>query len=514
MRIVNKHKIVCLIILTIFFFNSLYADVKTISVKNVGDIDVITTLNVSQVGDILFVSASELAEKLHWKIELNKELKQALLYPEGKIVKISGENPFVMMDNKVYQLPVEVKYIGGELFIPLNHFINNLNNVISNKYLFDKKENLLEINPNKYNLHGIAIEKKKNGILVRVGSSSKFKNISSWSLPSGWFYIQIYGGKIDTVDEMNYPPLEKSDDVKKIIINQMEELAQISIKLNEKVEEHIITQDEKAGEIQISLVKKLINNNKPDVKIENILKEQKKNWEINTIVLDAGHGGQDPGTRGISGTLEKDVALDITKRLGALIEKNLNIDVQYIRTTDKFVPLEERTKVANNVKGKLFISIHGNSTDRRTTNVRGVEIFFLSPAKDETSIEVAKRENKVVEMYENVERYQNILKGDNILFTIMQSGFIRESEEMAVILLNSISKKVRTVKRGVKQGGFIVLIGASMPSVLVEVGFLNNRMDENNLRQKAYRQLIAEGIFEGIKDFIKSSRREIAKVNK
>ena len=511
---IDKNKIFYLIIaISVFFFNPIIGEIKEVNVKYKGDINTTATLKVSQLGDVFFVPAKELAEKFHCNIIINKELRKAVLYPEGKQVKISGENPFMMIGENVYQLPVEVKYIGGELFIPLNYFIENLNEALSGKYVFDKSKRILEIDLVTCNLRGISIEEKKNGTLIRIGASRKFKNISSWVRPSGWFYFQIYEGKIDTLDNVNYPALKKNGSIRKIIIDQMEDQVQISMRLKEGVENHVITQDEKKKEMQISLTRKMPEDSKPEVNIAEILKEQKKKWEINTIVLDAGHGGRDFGSRGIRGTKEKDIALDIAKRLGSLLKKNLKLDVKYTRLKDKFVPLEERTRYANKAKGKLFISIHVNSTRRRSTNARGLEIYFLSPAKDKSSVEVAKRENKVVEIYENVERYKNILDGDNILFAMMQSGFVKESEELASVLLDNVIKKTKVVKRGVKQGGFIVLIGASMPSVLVEVGFLNNRYDEQNLRRREYRQKIAEGLFQGIKEFIRSSRREIARVN-
>jgi len=514
MKMIDKNRIFYLIaVISIFFFNFIFGEIKEVNVKYEGNINVRTSLKVFQVGDVCFVSAKELAEKLQCNITIDQPLRKAVLYPEGKQVKISGENPFIMIGEDVYQLPVEVKYSLGELLIPLNYFIEILNEALSGKYVFNKNERILEIDLDSYNLRGISIDEKKNGTLIRIGASEKFKKFSSLSLPSEWLGFQIIGGKIDTLDKANYPSIGKNSNIRKIIVDQMEDLVQISVKLQEDVEGHVITQDEKSKEIQISLTGKMPEESKPTVNIAEILKEQKKNWEINTIVLDAGHGGRDPGTRGINGTKEKDISLDITKRLGSLLEKNLKLDVKYTRLTDEFVPLWERTRYANSVKGKLFISIHANSTGRRITNVRGMEIYLLSSAKDESSIEVAKRENKVIEEYESVERYNQILKGDNMLFAIMQSGFIKESEELASMLLDNVAKKTKVAKRGVKQGGFIVLVGASMPSVLVEVGFLNNRIDETNLRRREYRQKIAEGLFEGIREFIRSSRKEIVRVN-
>ena len=505
-----RNKIFYLVIaISILYFSAVFGSINII---NVNYKDKSTTLKVLQVGDVFFVSAQELANKLEWNTYVNKELRKVVLYPEGKQVTVSGENPYMIIEENIYQLPVEVKYLGGELFIPLNYFMENLNEQLYGRYIFDKDKRLLDIKSDNYNLYGITIEEKKNGTLLKINASRKFENISKWVLPSGWFYVQIFNGRIDSSAKANYPEISKKGNISKVIIAQMEDLAQVSFKLRDEIENHIVTQDKETNEIQISLTKKLSDKEKPNIDIAKILKEQKKNWVIDTIVLDAGHGGKDPGCIGFSKTREKDIVLDIVKRLGSLIENNLNIDVKYTRTSDKFVPLEERTKFANKV-GKLFISVHANSTRSRTTTVKGMEIYFLSAAKDKSSIEVARRENMVVEKYEDINKYEKFLKNDNMLLTMMQSGFMKESEKLASVLLDNSQKKAKMVKRGVKQAGLWVLLGSSMPSVLIEVGYLNNKVEEGNLRKKSYRQKIAEGLYEGIKEFVKTSRREVARVN-
>ncbi|MCK4965643.1 N-acetylmuramoyl-L-alanine amidase [bacterium] len=483
-------------------------EIKNVSVVYADKKDFGTSLKASQVGDVFFVSARELANELHWNYVPNVKMRKAVLYPEGRGVKIAGENPYIMIGEDVYQLPVEVKYIGGELFIPLNYFIKCINDALLGDYIFDKRGRKIEINMSNYTVRGISVEDKKNGTFIKIGASKKFNNISNWVLSDGWFYCQIHGGRIDT--NANYPRFDKKSNIRDIKVTQTEDYAQIAVKLREDIEDRIIKQDEKTNELHISLTKN-VKSNDIGVNIEDILREQKKNWKIDTIVLDPGHGGKDPGCISISRVYEKTIVLDIAKRLGKIIEKNLDVDVKYTRKTDTFIPLLKRAKFANDSKGKLFISIHANSTPHRTTSARGVEIYILSPTRDERSIELAKRENRVAEEFEDIKQYSHIRNGDNMLFAMMQSGFVKESERLASTLLKNVAKKAHVSQRGVKQAGFWVLVGSSMPSVLVEVGYLNNIREEKNLRSRAYRQKIAEGLYEGIKEFVKTNRKDIAK---
>ena len=195
------------------------------------------------------------------------------------------------------------------------------------------------------------------------------------------------------------------------------------------------------------------------------IKEVKNRWRLNTIVLDAGHGGKDGGTVGKYGVKEKNITLDITKRIGRLVEKNTHIKVVHTREEDIFIPLWKRTKIANENNGKLFISIHANASPNR--NVRGFETYLLSPGKTSDAIEVASRENAVIQLED---QQQKIYSGENLIMaTMVQSTHMKDSEEFAGIIQNELASGINSKNRGVKQAGFYVLIGASMPNVLIEV---------------------------------------------
>ena len=229
---------------------------------------------------------------------------------------------------------------------------------------------------------------------------------------------------------------------------------------------------------------------------------------MDTIVLDAGHGGKDPGAIGKFGTKEKDVALDITRRTGSLLEKS-GIKVVYTRDEDVFIPLLDRTKIANDANGKLFVSIHANANQNR--KIQGFETYLLRPGKSEDAIEVASRENSVIKLEDVTDQYEN-LSGENLIMaTMAQSTFMKESEDLASTIQIELDKKLDTPNRGVKQAGFYVLIGASMPNALVEVGFLSNPNEEKMLKQSRHKQKIAEAIYYAIKSFKSSQEKLLVK---
>ncbi|MCK4647002.1 MAG: N-acetylmuramoyl-L-alanine amidase [Candidatus Aminicenantes bacterium] len=213
---------------------------------------------------------------------------------------------------------------------------------------------------------------------------------------------------------------------------------------------------------------------------------------VQRVVIDPGHGGKDPGCVGKNGTLEKDVVLTVSRLLKTLLEKD-GLEVILTRGSDIFLPVENRTVIANQKQADLFISIHANAT--RNRKLSGVETFYLNFSQDPSVIATAARENAT--------STKNISKMKDIIEKIIQNTKIPESKELAKDIQNnlvsSLSKKYSNINSlGVKGGPFWVLIGAEVPSVLVEISFLSNPTEEKRLQSTQYRQRIAQGIYEGI----------------
>jgi len=215
--------------------------------------------------------------------------------------------------------------------------------------------------------------------------------------------------------------------------------------------------------------------------------------KVERIVIDAGHGGHDQGTEGPKGLLEKDLVLDVALRLGKLIEDRMGAEVIYTRTDDTFVPLEQRTALANEKKADLFLSIHANSSPY--PRIAGIETFYLNFTDSKEALDVASREN--------ASSQKSIFELQDIIQKITLHDKAEESKEFAsrvqaALYAFSARDLPGEKNRGVKKAPFVVLIGASMPSVLAEIGFLSNPREEALLKKPDYRQKLAEALFRGV----------------
>jgi N-acetylmuramoyl-L-alanine amidase len=217
--------------------------------------------------------------------------------------------------------------------------------------------------------------------------------------------------------------------------------------------------------------------------------------KLSRVVIDAGHGGHDTGSIGPTGYTEKELVLDVASRLKQLIEAGLGADVIMTRSEDAFVPLETRTAIANEQQADLFISIHANSS--RVRSVRGVETYFLNFTSSREALETASRENAASER--SIHELQDLVK------KIMLRDKVDESRELAQHIQRTMAgRKGAGADRGVKQAPFIVLIGANMPSILAEISFISNPQEERDIKTPAYRQAIADALFNGVRSYAES----------
>ena len=219
--------------------------------------------------------------------------------------------------------------------------------------------------------------------------------------------------------------------------------------------------------------------------------------KIGKIVIDPGHGGHDTGTIGPTGLEEKDLVLDVSRRLGKLLQTRLGAEVIYTRKDDTFIPLETRTAIANQEAADLFVSVHANSS--HDSDARGVETYYLNFTSSPEALEVAARENAVSE--KSIHELQDLVK------KIALKEKIEESQEFAADVQRSLhtglaAKSPGQRDRGVKKAPFIVLIGANMPSILAEISFLSNPGDEHRLETADYRQKIAESLYRGVAKYV------------
>lgn len=219
------------------------------------------------------------------------------------------------------------------------------------------------------------------------------------------------------------------------------------------------------------------------------------------VVLDAGHGGKDPGNRG-GGFYEKDIALSIVLKIGKELEKNPNFEVIYTRDKDIFIPLDQRAKIANNAKADLFISVHCNA---HNSQAYGTETFVLGLHRNQTNFEVAKRENSVIFLEEDYDITYGGFDPNSpesyIGMMIMQEEYLDQSILLADFIQKKFTNDLKRNNRGVKQAGFLVLHQTYMPSVLIETGFLTNNSEGSYLNSATGQTKMAEAIVAAIKDY-------------
>ena len=216
---------------------------------------------------------------------------------------------------------------------------------------------------------------------------------------------------------------------------------------------------------------------------------------MSRVAIDAGHGGHDTGTIGASGFMEKELVLDVAKRVKELVEVELGVEVTMTRNDDTYVPLETRTAIANQTEADLFISIHANSS--RSRSVRGVETFYLNFTTSRESLETAARENAASDR--SIHELQDIVK------KIVLRDKVEESREFAGHVQKALAELDNSGHdRGVKRAPFVVLVGANMPSILSEICFISNRQDERLIKTAEYRQQVARALFDGVRSYAES----------
>lgn len=226
-------------------------------------------------------------------------------------------------------------------------------------------------------------------------------------------------------------------------------------------------------------------------------------FKLRRVVIDAGHGGKDPGTIGKS-SREKDVVLSLALQVGNYIKENLpDVEVIYTRKTDVFIELKERANIANRNRADLFVSIHCNAT--RTSSVHGTETFVMGNKNFGANFDIVKRENAVILLEENYEENYEGFDPQSpesyMMFNLMQKAHFANSLSLAQKIENDFVSRLNRSSRGVKQAPFYVLWTTSMPSVLIETGFLSNPNEEKYLNSKQGQSYIASAIYRSIKAY-------------
>ena len=485
---------------------------NALRVEFTGDSARATTAGSFQRSGTRYVSLTDLTHIFRSNTYENRDAGKLEIKRPGLRVKVAGSNPFVVITDtsghqSVHQLPQDVLFAAGAFFVPLTSFLPLVPLTFGVQGFYSPADNLLhfggEASVAVYDIPSVAFDPKANGLLIRIAATKKLADYENWLRAYGWLYVTIADARGDTV-AMN--AMAAVLPVKRVIAIQSPTSLQLTFQLAGSIATSEIITEEGTNDLLV-LVRAASPGEKGasarEREMQADLEARRQEWQLDVIVLDAGHGGYDPGTIGVTGVKEKTIALGIVLKLGKLIAKHLpSMQVVYTRKSDTFVELDKRGKIANASGGKLFVSVHANSLPRKPSATRGFEVYLLRPGRTEEAIAIAERENSVIELEEGYqERYEQLTEENFILVAMAQSAHVKASEIFADLTQREMAGTTGIPNRGVKQAGFYVLVGAAMPNVLVETAYLSNREDERFLKSDAGQQKIAEALFRAIKKY-------------
>lgn len=444
------------------------------------------------------VSVSEFAEALGFTWKWDRYTQSLSCVVADRRISLIQDNCFYTINGVVGQLAVAPVRLGGQLYVSLTDALE----------LFETADGALEWNAasrtvkmisSNYSITSVSCEKKQNGTLLTINLGDSLLFDITYFYPN--LTINFLKGTIDT---QSIKDNKGCGVIKSISSVQFKGSAQVSILLKQKIEEPVYdyVQDTKTLMLSLRAEKQEI---KPAVfKPSSTLQVA----TLKTIVIDPGHGGKDPGAIGVGGVQEKKVTLAIALKLKEMLKQVEGITVYLTREKDVFIPLQERTKFANDKKADLFISIHADAVPgslKRKAVTRGYKVYFLSQAKNEEDKLVAMRENAVIELEERPQNYSSL---QNVLIDLAGNEYLRESQDLCILIdqkFNSgLKNKIPKLHLGVGQANFWVLNGAFMPSVLIEAGFLSNPQEEALLASSSFQKEIASAIYEAIVKFKKN----------
>jgi len=405
---------------------------------------------------------------------------------------------YFKLGDSIFNMVYAAEFQDGQLYLPAETFIQFLDGVISEKITWDKEKKLIRVDSEYFNVTDLTISRKANGLLIEIFLTSSLA-YDVFITEGNWVNISIRDGKINRTRILSRLDRRLMYDLK---VHQLVESEQVSFRMRRKVNNWHHKLVYGPPRIQIS-----IEDGDFDIDETMPVASIGPDSRIDVIVIDPGHGGEDYGAIGPRGTREKDVALDIAKELAKLIRKDKQFKVIMTRDRDKTITLQDRARIANDAAADLFISIHANANLK--DHIRGWNVFFLAPAKNDSARAVAQFENSAFlreqaqvrsapdEVY--TDNYRDPVL--NILNEMIMTEFQEESHDFAFMLDRELRTISEVPSRGVDQAGFYVLNSVYTPSVLIETGFITNPLEERILTSKSFRKQMVESIYDAIKRF-------------
>ena len=472
----------------VFFYPSfLFSDIFFFYEKKRAEISTVTK------GEWVYVSLDDFKRVLNISFFQEKAKRRLILnFPEHTLIFIR-DNPYYLLDDRGKKMFLPFISIEGKSFVSLPDIETVLSNATDKDVFLISPLNSIVMDRTTFNPDSIILKDEKDKLSFTL--TSKTELITSIDDDKkGDLRLTLYNA---VCKPALIPPSDGRGEIKKVLLQQEQDKAVLSFLYDtnkiEKIECELVSP---GFSIRITFYKK---KEKPPKEVK-----PKKQYFINKIVIDPGHGGKDPGAVGPTGLTEKEIVLKISMELKKILTKN-GFTVLMTRDEDSFVRLRQRSRLANNSGADLFVSIHCNATGWRK-QAGGFETFFLSTAKTSWARAVEAKENSVIE-FETPSEKESIL--EYILWDLAQIEYLRESSDLAEFIQESMTDNITIEDRGVKQANFHVMREIYMPSVLVEAAFISNEKEEQLLKKQSFRKKIARGIADGILRFKKIYEKKL-----
>jgi N-acetylmuramoyl-L-alanine amidase len=418
---------------------------------------------------------------------------------------VTVDTRVVVIDGEPVMLRTPVLYEAGFVMIPMEFVLEIAPPYTMNELTWDADERRLHVRRVGYTVTGLEFAVTADRSTATIELSEPLIHHVDSGTP-GLVRLKIYGGR---ADESKFTVKEPHGMFNAVRIEQTDRDVFLYFDVKRYTERVLVERAESPPRILVILEKgELPEIPEPDfaerkrVEIIDRRAAEPRRLEVRTVVIDPGHGGKDYGKVGVTGVLEKDVNLAISRKVRDRLERE-GLKVVLTREDDMLLSLTERTEIANQLDGDLFISIHCNGWF--STETGGFEAYFLSPARTDWSRTVAMAENAADDFL----TVKSDAGGDIefILWDVVQNGFINESSLLAELVQKTMSERLQIRNRGVKQANFTVLQGARMPAVLIETAFLSNPAEERLLVDEEFQSSVADGIVQAVQRFRDRSRR-------
>ncbi len=444
-----------------------------------------------QEGRIYYLSLSDLVETLGLQIHFDPVTMQAELVSGQDNMDVSLFATYLRFNDNLRNITYPILYRKGDLYIPAQTALPVLGEFAKVTLVWDAKDMTIHAADISHNVLDLQFSSRSNGYLCEIILAHPIE-YEVFTSEGNWLQITLQGGELDEKYISSRP---HSRVIRRIRAFQFANSAQISINFRRDISEFTHNAALNPPRIQVAIIDTLFDYSSIDTVFSDADFDP-----VDVIILDAGHGGIEDGAIGPEGTREKEIVLDIAKRVKRIFEEKDDIKIVLTRENDTTLLLDERAAIANGSNGDMFVSIHANWFERQSA--KGTQTFFLAAALNDAARATAMLENRSILVNKDEGTIDSLSELDMILFDLLQTEYLTESQALAYEVQTELVKSLQTRDRGVDQAGFFVLNKVFMPSVLIEVAFISNKHEEALLNKESFREKTARGIYKGIKNFI------------